>query len=194
MLETSILAETPTTHSAVRPVNNGLPGISEKSATDDRYSSSDGLAPTPRMFVAFRVAGQEFCLDIDQVREIRGRAETTTLPQSPDHVIGVFNLRGAVLPVIDLSLRLGLGATKSDDRNVIIIVQNPDYSAGLLVEEVSDILTIKDFDLVATPVAAMTGIRELVSALLKTESGLLRLLNTEQILPGRDVDAAEMRA
>lgn len=73
--------------------------------------------------VAFRVADQDFCIDIGMVREIRSWSETTFLPHAQPYVKGVINLRGAVVAVIDLAARLGLGVTKTDPRNVIIIAQ-----------------------------------------------------------------------
>src|SRR6516162_5660498 len=65
-----------------------------------------------RELISFRIGEQEFCVDIMSVREIRGWTAATPLPKSPDFVRGVINLRGAVLPIIDLSARLGLGFTE----------------------------------------------------------------------------------
>ncbi|MCQ3971320.1 chemotaxis protein CheW, partial [Klebsiella pneumoniae] len=75
----------------------------------------------PRELIAFRIGDQEFCVDIRSVREIRGWAPATPLPQSPAYVRGVLNLRGAVLPIIDLSSRLGLGTAEPSARHVIIV-------------------------------------------------------------------------
>jgi len=149
-----------------------------------RTAPADRQAGQKIMLVAFRAAGQDFCLDIAHVSEIRRRAETTRLPQSPAHVCGVFNLRGMVVPVIDLSLWLGLGAIPERDRNVIIIVRRGARSVGLLVEEVSDILKADCADLVAAPpVAAGAEGAPVVSALLDSDAGLLRVLSADLILP-----------
>ena len=73
--------------------------------------------------IAFRLGGQEFCVDIMSVRDIRGWTQTTPLPHSPDYVKGVINLRGSVLPVIDLAARLGFTATEPTARHVIVVTQ-----------------------------------------------------------------------
>ena len=73
--------------------------------------------------ISFRIGEQEFCVDIMAVREIRGWTPATPVPHSPRFVRGVINLRGAVLPVIDLADRLGLGTAVETARHVIIVVQ-----------------------------------------------------------------------
>ena len=75
-----------------------------------------------RQYVAFLATGQEFAADIMTIREIRGWTDTTVLPHVPDYVRGVINLRGMVLPVIDLKARLNLGLTEATPKHVIIVV------------------------------------------------------------------------
>ena len=87
----------------------------------------------------FWPTGQEFAADIMAIREIRGWTDTTALPHVPDYVRGVINLRGMVLPVIDLKARLGLGLTEATPKHVIIVVNADDRTIGLLVDAVSDI-------------------------------------------------------
>ena len=72
--------------------------------------------------VSFRIGEQEFCVDIMAVREIRGWAPATPLPQTPPYMRGVINLRGAVLPILDLAVRLELPATEPSARSVIIVI------------------------------------------------------------------------
>ena len=93
--------------------------------------------------ISFRIGAQEFCVDIMAVREIRGWTPATPLPQAPSYVRGVINLRGAVLPIVDLSARLGLGDTEPSVRNVIIVVRIGTRLVGLLVDAVSEILTAR---------------------------------------------------
>ena len=91
--------------------------------------------------VAFRVAEQDFCFDLASVREIRGWTSTTALPHAQPYVRGVINLRGSVVPVIDLSQRLGFGEANPGARHVIIIAVVKYQTVGLLADVVSDILT-----------------------------------------------------
>lgn len=97
-----------------------------------------------RELIAFRVGRQEFCINVMMVREIRGWTAATTLPRAPRYVKGVINLRGAVLPIVDLATRLGMPGTEPTARNVIIVVQLAQRQIGILVDAVSDILTAND--------------------------------------------------
>jgi purine-binding chemotaxis protein CheW len=92
-------------------------------------------------FVTFRSGDQEFGADIMAIREIRGWTPTTPLPHSPNYVRGVINLRGIVLPIVDLKARLGYSATETNAKNVIVVVKCGSRTIGLLVDAVSDILT-----------------------------------------------------
>ena len=78
---------------------------------------SDGLIELN----SFEIADQEFCIDIRSVREIRGWTQTTRMPHTPPYVLGVINLRGLVMPVLDLRSRLGLGETKTSSRHVFVV-------------------------------------------------------------------------
>jgi len=92
-------------------------------------------------FVTFRSGEQEFGADIMAIREIRGWTPTTPLPHAPDYVRGVINLRGVVLPIVDLKARLGFSATEANAKHVIVVVKCGNRTIGLLVDAVSDILT-----------------------------------------------------
>ena len=113
--------------------------------------------------IAFRLGGQEFCLDIMSVRDIRGWTPTTPRPHSSDYVKGVITLRGAVLPVVDLAARLGFPPAEPSARHVIIITQVGNQTVGLLVDAVSDILTVDSGSVQATPNVAS----ELARAFMK---------------------------
>ncbi|PYB77543.1 MULTISPECIES: chemotaxis protein CheW [Rhizobium] len=104
-----------------------------------------------RELIAFRVGDQEFCVNIMAVREIRGWTPVTPLPHAPQYVMGVINLRGAVLPIVDLSLRLGMRSAEPTARHVIIVAQVKSKVIGLLVDAVSDILTVTDENIQPTP-------------------------------------------
>lgn len=101
--------------------------------------------------LTFRVADQEYSLDIMSVREIRGWTRTTPMPHAPDYMRGVINLRGTVLPVMDLARRLHLPSQETNDRNVIIVVNLNGTLTGLLVDAVSDIVAITEDDLQPPP-------------------------------------------
>ncbi|MBQ2260641.1 MAG: purine-binding chemotaxis protein CheW [Loktanella sp.] len=102
-------------------------------------------------FVTLVAGGQNFCIEIKQIREIRRWTPVTVLPHSPDHVLGVINLRGAVIPIIDLAAKLGFPKIAPSERHVIIIISIEDRIVGLLVESVSEILGVDAGNLRETP-------------------------------------------
>jgi purine-binding chemotaxis protein CheW len=132
--------------------------------------------------VAFKTAGQDFCIDIMSVREIRGWVPATVLPHSPEYVLGVINLRGAVVPIIDLSVRLGMGRIESNDRNVIIIVNLGGQTFGLLVEAVSDILGVDTTAVQSVPDIAESATAAFVKGIVIGDKASTRVLDVRNVL------------
>jgi purine-binding chemotaxis protein CheW len=135
-------------------------------------------------YIAFRVAGQSFCVDIMTVREIRGWTAETRVPQSPAHIRGVTNLRGAILPIIDAALRLGLPTAGPSARSVTIVLQHDDRVAGLLVDEVSDIVAVSPEDIQPTPDLASTPEDGFVCGLISMNGELISKVSVERLLFG----------
>jgi purine-binding chemotaxis protein CheW len=104
-----------------------------------------------RELITFEVEGQVFGLDIMAIREIRAWSPTTRLPRVPAYVAGVVNLRGTVLPVIDLAARLGWRATEPTPRHAIIVTQLGAQVGGWIVDAVSDIVTVPENTLQPPP-------------------------------------------
>ena len=136
-----------------------------------------------RELVSFRVGDQEYCVDIMAVSEIRGWTPATTLPQSPDYVCGVINLRGAVLPIVDFSRRLGREPATPSARNVIIVTHIGAKLVGLLVDAVSDILTVTADMIQPTPDVACDTVRSFVRGILAMDGRMISLVALDRILP-----------
>ena len=154
-------------------------------------SHASAVSPQGRELIAFRIGAQEFCVDIMTVREIRGWTQATTLPHAPSYVSGVINLRGAVLPIIDLARRLGFPPSTPTARHVIIVAQSAKQTVGLLVDAVSDILTIADGIIQPTPeLAPSDQIKAFVRGLLPIDGRMISLLSLDRVLPGATVEAA----
>jgi purine-binding chemotaxis protein CheW len=139
--------------------------------------------PAPKELIAFRIGSQEFCVDIQAVREIRGWTPATPLPHSPGFVRGVINLRGAVLPVVDLAARLGLRTTDPSARHVIIVSRIGDQLVGLLVDAVSDILTVTEDTMQPTPEVAYDAEGAIVKGLLPIDGRMISLVSLDRMLP-----------
>ena len=141
--------------------------------------------------IAFRVGSQEFCVDIMSVREIRGWTPATPLPHAQKFMRGVINLRGTVLPIIDLSARLGFGFTDPQARHVIIVVRSGDQEAGLLVDAVCDILSVTEDMLPPTPSVASDTVKSFIRGILAVEGRMIGLIGIERLLPdSQEAEAA----
>jgi purine-binding chemotaxis protein CheW len=143
-----------------------------------------------RELISFRIGEQEFCVDIMVVREIRGWTPATPLPRSPSFLRGVINLRGAVLPIVDLAARLGFEPAEPTQRHVIIVAQIDRQIVGLLVDAVSDILTVGDDVVQPPPDVASDMVRNFVQGLLAIDGRMLSLISLNRILPAAELEAA----
>lgn len=140
--------------------------------------------------LSFRLADEEYSVDIMSVREIRGWTRATPLPHAPAHVRGVINLRGTVLPVVDLSVRLGMAPVEGDARNVIIVVQVGTQTVGLLVNAVSDILALPRSELQPPPELAADAAHRFIEALTIVDGQMIRVLDLAAVLPDDSAEAA----
>jgi len=151
---------------------------------------NDPATNTSLELLTFRVADQEYSLDIMSVREIRGWTRTTPMPHAPDYMRGVINLRGTVLPVMDLARRLNLPSRETTDRNVIIVVVINDTLTGLLVDAVSDIVAMTDDDLQPPPELSSDPQMAVVRALTVIDDRMIRVLDLAAVVPATSDEAA----
>lgn len=133
--------------------------------------------------LSFRVGENEYSVEIMSVREIRGWTRATSLPHSPPYVRGVINLRGAVLPVVDLAMRLGLPAEEPSERNVIIVVDIGGRTVGLRVDAVSDILSFQMSELQPPPEMSADQGHSFIRALTIVDGRMIRILDLQQVVP-----------
>ncbi|MBK6800640.1 chemotaxis protein CheW [Novosphingobium sp.] len=139
-----------------------------------------------RELITFEVQGQVFAIDIMAIREIRAWTPVTRLPQVPAHVAGVVNLRGTVLPVIDLAARLGWTPTQASARHAIIVTQLGGKACGLIVESVSDIVTIPAGALQPPPAGAGDAVVRFLEGLAAIGETMVMVLDLPA-LGGADV-------
>ncbi|MCY0093221.1 chemotaxis protein CheW [Hoeflea ulvae] len=140
--------------------------------------------------VSFHLGDQVFCVNIMSVREIRGWAPATMLPHAPAHVLGVINLRGSVIPVIDMAIRLGLPPITPDGRSAIIVVCIAGKMVGLLVEDVSDMFTVGIDQLQAVPTVTAAAQSTMIAAIISVEDQMICYLDLDTLLPDEIVQAA----
>jgi purine-binding chemotaxis protein CheW len=137
-------------------------------------------------YLTFSLAGEEYGIGILKVREIIGMMSITPVPQTPEFVKGVINLRGKVIPVIDLRLRFGLDATAYTERTCIIVVEIHGESGsiplGIVVDAVSEVLNIRSADIENTPSFGVKLNTDVILGMAKTDGGVKILLDIDQVL------------
>ena len=141
-------------------------------------------------YVTFIIGEQEYCIDIMSLREIRGWTPATSLPDSPEYVRGVINLRGSVLPIVDLAKRLDLEASEPSERSVVMITQIESQVIGLLADAVSDILTIDPKSIQTPPDISADPSRSFITGLVALEERMVSIVSLDNILTGVDSEAA----
>jgi purine-binding chemotaxis protein CheW len=146
-------------------------------------SSSVALTGIPRELITFRSGGQEYGVDIAQVREIRSWTPATRLPRAPHFIVGVINLRGVVLPILDLGARLGLPLSEPSTRHVIMVIAQGTRLFGLLVDAVCDIVEVSEAAIQATPDTVNDEVRACVKGLFQVNERLIGLLAIDNVLP-----------
>lgn len=145
--------------------------------TKDSKMSSEIL-----QLVGFLIGNEEYAVDILKVQEINRIAQITKVPNSPDFVEGVINLRGKVIPILDLRIRMGMGKIEHDSRTRIIVVEVNQKTIGFIVDEVSEVLRIPA-NVIEPPPQLVTGKKsEFITGVGKLEDRLLILLDLDKII------------
>lgn len=155
------------------------------SVVEKTYSSNE------IQLVVFKLGREEYGVSILQVQEIKRMTDITRVPHTPDYITGVINLRGSVLPVVDLKKRLDLPAQTHTDHTRIIIVKIDEIVVGMVVDAVSEVLAI-DQENIESPDAVVGGVAaNFISGVGKLDNRLLILLNLEMIIGiGQDTKAS----
>ena len=135
------------------------------------------------MELATFYVGKALCgIDILNIQEINKHFEVTTVPQAADYVVGVLNLRGRIVTILDLGKKLGLSQIEEDKNNRNIIVRSQDEHIGLMVDSISDVVTA-DTDRIESSPSNINGLKgKFFQGVLKTETSLIGILDIEEVL------------
>ena len=144
--------------------------------------SVEKQAPASKQFLTFLLDDQEYGLEIFKIREIRGYAPITPIPNVPPHVRGVMNLRGTVLPVVDLRMKFRLPAVEYNKYTVIVIATVGDKTVGLLVDAVSDVLTVGLDAIREAPDFGAAVDTRFINGVFQSREHLAVALNLEELL------------
>jgi purine-binding chemotaxis protein CheW len=148
-----------------------------------------GLESDTLEIIAFRLNGQEFCVMTTTIREIRGWSASTPIPHSPPDVIGIMNLRGTVIPTIDLSSKLGMSPTVPNERSAIVVADVHSMVLGLLVDQVSDILTVRGEQIQPLPEVAASFDRGFSDGIITHDHGMICFLNLARMFKPGEMNA-----
>ncbi|MBW2011385.1 MAG: purine-binding chemotaxis protein CheW [Deltaproteobacteria bacterium] len=149
------------------------------------------MADREGKYLTFTLADEEYGIGILKIREIIGMMPITTVPQTPEFVKGVINLRGKVIPVIDLRLRFGMGAIDYNDRTCIIVVEitggQDTIQIGTVVDSVSEVLNIKGEEIEDTPTFGTKLNTDYILGMAKMEGGVKILLDIDRVLSAEEI-------
>ena len=149
-------------------------------------------------YLTFTLANEEYGIGILKIREIIGMMPITSVPRTPEFVKGVINLRGKVIPVMDLRLRFEMEEMKYTERTCIIVVeierQSGTVQIGAVVDSVSEVLNIKGEDIEETPSFGTKLNTEYILGMAKMEGGVKILLDIDQVLNDEEVVALQKAA
>jgi len=141
--------------------------------------------------VSFRLAREEYGIEITKVQEIILLGQITRVPQTPDFIKGLINLRSTVIPVVDLRLRFGLAAEESTDETRIMVVNVGGKTLGVIVDAVSEVLRVSQEQIVPPPPTVVGVGHEYLTGLVKLDNRLLILLNIDKILDQDEAAAVD---
>ncbi len=149
-------------------------------------------------YLTFSMADEEYGISILKIKEIIGMMPITTVPQTPEFVKGVINLRGKVIPVVDLRTRFGMESIDYTERTCIIVVeiqvQSGTVMIGIVVDAVSEVLNIKGDDIEETPTFGAKLNTDYILGMAKMEGGVKILLDIDRVLSGDETAVLEKAA
>ncbi len=171
----------PAQHTTARP----------PSEQDNWRSVADSAVGSGRVeFISFSIGDEQYGVDIMAVREIKGWTEITHLPKQPDYVRGVLNLRGVMVPIIDLRCRFGQGTTEATPYHVVIVVQVEQRLVGLLADRVLDILAFDAGQVQPVPHVTRSAHADFLSGLVTVDGTMIALVDLNNLLAERSAGSA----
>jgi purine-binding chemotaxis protein CheW len=154
-----------------------------------------GAASAPgREYLSFRLGAEEYGIDILKVQEIRGYDHVTRIASTPEWLKGVINLRGTIVPIVDMRIRFNLGRAQYDQFTVVIILNIARRTVGMVVDSVSDVLTLAGDQVRPAPELSGTMDTRYITGLGTVEGRMIILADIERLMTSREMDLVEERA
>lgn len=144
-----------------------------------------------QQFLVFMLGDEEYAIDILKVQEIRGYDNVTRIANAPDFIKGVTNLRGIIVPIIDLRIRFGISAATYDSQTVVVVVNIGERVMGIVVDGVSDVLTLEGEQIKPPPEFGVGLPLDYLYGLGDVEDRMLVLVNVEKMLTSEEMELVE---
>ena len=157
--------------------------------SEDAWDDDDDIDAQKDKFLTFQIADEEFAIPIGHVIEIVGIQKITEVPDMPDFVKGVINLRGKVIPVMDVRLRFRMPAVAYDDRTCVVVVSVGDVTIGLVVDTVSEVVDIPESNISAPPRFSSSTSGRYVSGMGKIGEAVKIIIDVEKLLHDHELAA-----
>jgi purine-binding chemotaxis protein CheW len=160
------------------------PSASKDARADDTHNEPGSAAHASGLiqFISFSIDNDQYGVDIMSVREIKGWSDITHIPKQPEHVRGVLNLRGVMVPIIDLRCRFGQGLTQATPIHIVIIVQVGTRQVGLLADRVLDIVSSEVSQIQPVPRIAQASRIDFLSGLVTVDDAMIALIDLPNLL------------
>ncbi len=157
-------------------------------ATTEQSEMQSSVNNDSQQFLTFDLAKEYYAVDILKVQEIKGYTTITHIPNTPDYVKGVLNLRGTIVPIIDLRLKFGMGPTEPTSFTVVVVVNVRNRVMGFLVDAVSDVLDLPTKDIQPPPELGNKVDISFVAGIGSCDDHLVTLLNIDRVLSEEEVE------
>jgi purine-binding chemotaxis protein CheW len=155
----------------------------------DMLSSQFGFATDGSQYLTFTLGDEEYGVDILKVQEIKGYSAITPIPNTPPYIKGVMNLRGTIIPVVDLRTKFAMAGTAYTRFTVIIVVAVGTKVVGLVVDAVSDVLNIPQADVQPAPDFGCQADTRFINGMAKAGDKLIVLLDIDKVLGAEEIAA-----
>ena len=162
------------------------------SNTSSATWAGSAAAAGQTQFVSFAIGNDQYGVDIMAVREIKGWTDITHLPKQPDYVRGVLDLRGAIVPIVDLRCRFGQGLTETTPLHIVIIVQIDGRQVGLIGDRVLDIVSVEAGEIKKVPDTGAGEAASFLAGIVTHDDVMIALIDLPNLLSLPDLHSARV--
>jgi purine-binding chemotaxis protein CheW len=166
------------------------PALAPPIAPEANASRHSGAKAISTEFISFAIGDEQYGVDIMAVREIKEWSGVTQLPSQPDYMRGVLNLRGVMVPIIDLRCRFGQGLTDATPVHVVIVVQIDNKTVGLLGDRVLDIVSVERARVQPVPQVSRASRANFLSGLVTIDETMIALIDLDRLLGAGETEPA----